>query len=486
MKRVTGMICAAAAMTGTVRAQPALTIYNQNFGVVRDTVPLDLQAGLNKVRLNTTTALLEPDSVILRDPAGKRKLQIVEQNYRADPVSQAFLLSLFEGKTIDFLVDKGGKTEIVKGKIVRSGYVPGQNQEAAASQPIIEVDGQLRFALPGLPLFPSLGDGSILKPELQWLVNADTAGPLNAELSYVTGGMSWSASYNVVAPEKGDLLQLVGWVTMNNHTGKTFENARIKLLAGDVSKIVVQPTGGLVSDDAETGNGRFDAFYYPKPTVTQKTFDEYHLYTLQRRATLHDQETKQVEFVRAAGIKSKRIYVYDSFKSEQPMDYNNNRQNAEYGTQSSPKVWVMREFFNVKANGLGIPLPKGRMRFYCGDTGGALEFTGENEIDHTPEGERLRIYTGDAFDVVGQRRQTSFKMDENQKWADESFEIKVRNRKKEPVEVRVVEHLYRGTNWAISAKSQAFSKKDAQTVEFLVPLAPNTEKIVTYKVHYSW
>ena len=243
--------------TSAFAAQPALTIYNQNFAVVRDTVPLDLKAGVNDVRFTETTAHLETDSVILRDPTGKTSLQILEQNYRNDPISQDLLLSMSEGKTIDFLVTEPNQPgKVIQGKVVRSGYVAhaqqamqryGQQyamaQSAMAyggggtSQPIIEVDGKLRFSLPGQPLFPALTGDTILKPMIDWQIQADKAGKVDTELAYVTGGMSWEASYNVVAPETSDLIDLIGWVTMDNQSGKTFENAKIKLMAGDVSKI---------------------------------------------------------------------------------------------------------------------------------------------------------------------------------------------------------------------------------------------------------
>jgi hypothetical protein len=226
-------------------AQPALTIYNQNFAVVRDTVPLDLQSGVNTVRYAGATAQVEPDSVILRDPAGRHSLQILEQNYRNDPVSQELLLSLFEGKTIDFenlrMKDNTQTREIIPGKIVRSGYVPG----GQSTQPIIEVNGKLQFSLPGEPRFPDLGDDTVLKPAFNWLLQSDKPGKFDAEVGYVTGGFDWSASYNLVSPEKGDFVDLVGWITMNNQSGKTFENAKIKLMAGDVNKIQPRTFGGF-------------------------------------------------------------------------------------------------------------------------------------------------------------------------------------------------------------------------------------------------
>src|SRR5713101_180410 len=239
---------------------PALTIYNQQFAVVRQKMPLDLKLGVNHVQVTDITAHLEPDSVILRPLDTSRRLQILEQNYRNDPVSQQLLLSLYEGKTIDFLqTDKDANPHLVQGKIIRSGYVPhyaamhayGQqyyqqqasNAQGGGEQPIIEVNGKLQFSLPGQPIFPALADDTVLKPTLSWELQADKPGALATEFSYVTGGMNWAASYNVVAPPKGNVLDLVGWVTLDNQSGKTFQDAHIKLMAGDVNKI--QPQNGM-------------------------------------------------------------------------------------------------------------------------------------------------------------------------------------------------------------------------------------------------
>ena len=490
----------------TAFSQTSLTIYNQNFGVVRDSVPLDLHEGLNSISVTDTTAHLEPDSVILRDPKGTVALRILEQNYRADPINQALLLSLNEGKEIEFYVKEPNKPDrVVKGRIIRSGYVPnlqeiaqrygqsfynaeaGFGGNASSTQPIIEVDGQLQFSLPGEPRFPKLADDTILKPTITWQLHADKAAKLDAELCYVTGGMSWEASYNAVAPEQGDILDLTGWVTMDNQSGKTFHDTKVQLIAGDVAKIqndqqrmIAMSAAGFASiaDASSSFN------------VTEKSFDEYHLYTLPLATTLHNRETKQVEFTRAAAVPAQRIYVYDGVKIDrnQYRGYNMEsiRGNQSYGTESNPKVWVMREFKNSEVNHLGIPLPKGRVRFYRRDDDGKLQFTGEDVIDHTAKDETVRLYTGNAFDLAGERRRTNYKQDSADHWLDESFEIKVRNHKKEAVEIRVVEHLYRWTNWEIREPSNTFLKKDAQTIEFRIPLKPDQEHTVTYTVHYSW
>jgi hypothetical protein len=461
-------------------AEPALTIYNQNFAVVRDSVPLDLKAGANAVIYSGATAQVEPDSVILRDPAGKHSLQILEQNYRNDPVSQELLLSLNEGKTIDFekfrMKDNTEATELIPGKIVRSGFVPGGEAQA----PIIEVNGKLQFTLPGQPLFPDLGDDTVLKPAFNWLLQSDSPGKFDAEVGYVTGGFDWRASYNLVSPETGDLVDLVGWITMNNNSGKTFENAKIKLMAGDVNKIQPPVMRAMVFARGGGGGGGGGM----EPPVTEKSFDEFHLYDVAHPTTLHDRETKQIEFVHAEKVFAPTIYVYDGAAGFQfyGLNYDQN-----YGQSGNKKILVEREFVNAETNQLGIALPAGKLRFYRRDDDGQLQFVGENTIDHTPRNETIRVTTGNSFDLVGERKQTNFHVDTGDKWIDESFEIKLRNRKKDaPVEIRVVEHLYRWSNWNVTAKSDDFVKKDSQTIEFRVPVKPDEEKTVTYTVHYSW
>ncbi|QYM77923.1 DUF4139 domain-containing protein [Horticoccus luteus] len=448
-----------AAAATAAAAEPALTIYNQNFAVVRETVPLDLKAGVNAVNFAGATRMLEPDSVVLRDPTGKVALSILEQSYRADTLSQGLMLSLHEGKALDFIVrDENGAEHVVSGKVIRSGYAPGGSADA----PIIEVDGKLRFSLPGEPIFPALSDAGVLKPTLAWQIESEKAAKVNAELGYVTGGFSWKAAYNFVATEKGDTLDVVGWVTMTNNSGQTFEDAAVKLMAGDVNKI---------QDEDKVVLSAFEVRAVSKsrmpPPVTEKAFDEFHLYSLARPVTLHDRETKQVEFMRAEHVKAPKAFVYD-------------------GQADATKVAIVREFKNTEANGLGLALPKGRTRFYQRDADdGRLEFIGENTIDHTAKNEDVKIEVGKAFDIVGERKQTDQSSSSFQKRSEQGVEIKLRNRKTEAVEVRVVEHLY-GPNWKIIEKSDEFKKKDANTIEFTVPVKPDEERTVTYRVRYEW
>jgi hypothetical protein len=300
--------------------------------------------------------------------------------------------------------------------------------------------------------------------------------------------MNWEANYNFVEPEKGDLLDLIGWVTIDNQSGKTFENAKVKLMAGDVNKIGPQVFNGFNTRGFRVA-ASLDEFVNA-PSVTEKVFDEYHLYDLNRITTVHDRETKQVEFINVSGVKSQKIYVYDGVKLDRQRydgyDLMSILQAREFGLQYSKKVLAMREFINSKDSNLGMPLPKGRVRFYHRDSDGQLEFVGEDAIDHTPENETVRVSMGNAFDLAGERNRTNYDLHTNENWLNESFEIKLRNHKKEPVEVKVVEHLYRWNSWEIKEQSQDFVKKNSNTIEFNVQVLPEKEQTVTYTVHYSW
>ena len=474
--------------------EPSLTIYNQAFAVVRDVVPVELKPGLNEISFSGMTAHAEPQSVIFRDPAGA-PFSVLTQSYRNDAVSQEALLNQFEGKTIKFLVQRGEKEQVVEGKVIRGAdarWLEKQREShynlptsgSGFGLPIIEMEGELRFGLPGQPIFPKLGDDSIIRPTLTWRIQAEQPAKFNAELGYVSGGFQWLADYNVIAAEKGDQVEMIGLVSIANSSGTSFRDARVRLLAGEVSR--------LIKDDRHTALMANVALMPSReasprgPRVTEKTFDEYHLYSLPDPVTLRDGETVQVEFVRAAGIKVQRVYIYDGVQMPNERDHPgmSGWDNPNYGTQSNKSVWVMQEFRNSEANQLGMPLPRGRIRFYRRD-GTQLEFTGENIIAHTAKDEVLRLYTGDAFDLTGERLRTDYRSDDTRGWIEETFTLKLRNQKKETVEMRAVEHLYRSTNWEILEKSNAFLKTDAQTIEFRVQVKPAEEKTITYKVRYT-
>lgn len=485
-------------LAGGVSGQTQLTVYNQNFASVKERRVLQLKRGENEVRLTDVTAHLEPDSVILRPAQAGNAIRILEQNYESDPLSEGLLLRAYEGKVLDFEVasPQGGPPRIVKGRILRSGYVPHASAMAryglqyaayqyvnaspqGGGQTVVEVDGRIQFGLPGRPVFPSLGSG-FLKPTLVWRLQADRGGEQETEFSYLTGGMRWEATYNAVARESGDNFDLIGWVTLENMSGRDFENASIKLMAGDVAR--ANPPmyrEEALSAMAGSGGGA-------RAPVTERSFDEYHLYTLSRPATLLDREIKQVEFLRAASVPSTRIYAYDGMARDNRygLDEYGFRAQPGYGTVSNRKVWTMLEFRNSDEGRLGMPLPAGKVKLYRGDSDGRNEFIGEDRIDHTPKDEFVRLRVGNAFDLAGERRQVNFRNLNN--GAVESFEIKVRNHKNEEAEVRVVEHLYRWATWDITAKSMEFLKMDARTVEFRPRIPAGGEAVIEYTVNYAW
>ncbi len=488
---------AAAFAPAQQQPQPvALTIYNQNFAVARTFLNLDLRAGVNEITTDSVTSRLEPDSVVLRDPSGKRVVHVVEQNYDSAIVSQEWLLEKYEGKTIDFQISTPQGLKIVPGKIIRAGFnrpqeytFDGQMLGGQSAQPLIEIDGKMQFQLPGTPLFPATTDGMLLKPTLRWQIDSRSADRFTAELAYITGGLSWDATYNVVAPDSSDVTgdekaDLVGWVTIHNQSGTEFPQARIKLMAGDVAKIQAQ-SGYNAMAQLRMEAKAMDSM---QPGVTQKAFDDFHLYDLNRTVALRDGETKQVQFIDAANVSMRRNYIYDGLAEQvQPIYAGNVNQNQAYGLGGeNTKVLIVEEIKNTESNHLGMPLPAGRVRLYRRDADGQMEFVGENLINHTPAEETVRIPTGSAFDVKGSRRQTDFHVEYNKRMLDETFEIKVTNQKQQAVNVAVLEHMYRGENWEITGKSNRFNKRDSHTIEFPIKVPAKGEVTLTYSVHYSW
>ncbi|MGP8252609.1 MAG: DUF4139 domain-containing protein [Terracidiphilus sp.] len=470
----------------------ALTIYNQDFAVARTTLNLDLHAGINSVETNQVTNQLEPDSVILRGlgPArdsAKPSFRILEQNYEAAVVTQDFLLQKYEGKTIEFEISPG---TIVEGKIIRAPSMH-QNQYGGFEQTpaLIDVKGQMQFQLPGMPLFPASTDGLLLKPALRWQIESEKPQEVDAELAYITNGLNWEATYNVVAQSGGAASQgaekanLVGWVTIKNDSGADFPMANIKLMAGDVARIQPRQFGGMVTVGAVSEMVAVDN------AVTQKPFDDFHLYDLHRTVSLADGETKQIQFLDAAGIAVERSYIYDGSAGDPQNDYNNSGVNMDQNFHvgdASHKVEVVEEIGNTEANHLGIPLPAGRLRFYRRDADGQVEFVGESIINHIPAEGTVKVTTGSAFDIKGSRRQTDFAIDNSRRTMDEGFEIKLTNQKVEAVSVKVLEHLYRGNNWEVEQKSADFSRLDSHTIEFPVQVPAKGSTTLNYKVRYTW
>ena len=392
------------------------------------------------------------------------------------------MLKKYEGQTIDFQVVHGDRVETVQGRILRAP----DDTNGQGGEPLVEVNGKMQFQLPGLPLFPASTDGLLLKPTLRWQIFSSAAAHFPAELSYLTHGFNWNATYNIVASGKeastsGDeSMDLVGWVTISNNSGTDFTDAKVKLMAGNVAMAPPPPRPMF---RAMPING---AMPMEAPQVSQKSFDDYHLYDLNRQVTLKDRETKQIEFIRATGIPVTRKYVYDGEQNLPGPIGDGAYTQPDLGNESGKQVRVEQEFTNSKKNHLGMPLPAGTMRFYRRDADGQMEFVGENSINHTPEDEKVKLTTGSAFDVTGERKRTSFKVDSQDRTIDESYSVTVKNAKDQPVNVDITEHLFRAANWDIVEKSASFEKQDSSTVIFPVTIPAHGSQSITYTVHYSW
>lgn len=476
---------AVAANNTFVTAKPGsgstqVTIYNGGFATVKETRTVDLKKGENEVRLTGVTSALEPDSVVLRDLKRAEAQRILEQNYIANPLSESRLLEQYEGKSLDFeyTSPQTGERYYVRGKLVRA---PSNNGPITYDQSIngggfadaiVEADGKLMFGLPGRPRFDLLDPNAILKPTLLWKLASEVEGPRDVEVSYLTGGFSWEAAYNLVAAEKGDTYDLVGWVTLQNYSGKDLLGSQVKLVAGDVAR--AQPEMA-----ADTGYVMKRAMPMAAPNeVSERSFEEYHLYTLPRPTDVLDRQVKQVEFVRSTNIPAKRIYVFDPSRPVYRRGYGG-------GDQSKQPVSTMLEFENKESSRLGMPLPKGKVKVYRRDIDGRNEFVGEDRIDHTPKDEKIRITLGNAFDIVGERRPIEQKAPSDKEFI-ETWEVKLRNHKTSDVEIRVVEHLTRGREWEITAKGREYTKLDATSIEFRVPVKANGETSFTYTVKYKF
>jgi hypothetical protein len=458
---------------------PQVTIYNDGFATVKEDRALTIAEGVSEVRVSDMSRLLEPDSVMLRElskePFGVR---ILEQSFINDPLTEGLLLYQLEGQTIRFEEKReNGTIKETSGKVIRSGYVPGVG---ASEQPIVESEGAVRFSLPGQPVFEGIDSTAFLKPSLVWKMASKKSGECPVEISYVTAGMSWEATYSLVAPAEGsDEFDISGWISLKNETGKTFEHADIKLIAGDVAK--VQPPSRRRNVEFAMMAASADLSAMPE----ERAFDEFHLYTLPLPVLLRNNELKQVEFLRASGVKGARYYVYNPLVGYRFGGGVNS--DPDYGTQAGKKVGVRIEISNSETNKLGVPLPKGRMRLYRIDSkDGRREFTGENMMDHLPKNELLKLDMGNAFDLVGERKRIDFSVDTTAQRMTETVEIKLRNHKESPVEIRVIEPLYRGANWKITNNSLNYTKFDSNTVVFFVPVPADGETVVTYTVEYWW
>lgn len=446
----------------------ALTVYNGGYGVVREIRQVDVDEH-GRAQFQDVATGIDATTVhfkSLTDPTTK----LLEQNYQYDLVSADKLLQ----KYIDRPITVIGPGSAYKGRLLSFDklqiVLEGEDGITMVQRPDNVRD--IRFG--------PLPKGLLTRPTLRWLVSTREAGRHLAEVTYQTTGLNWHTEYVLVLGADDTTADLSGWISVENQSGKRYHDARLKFVAGDVHRVTppshhrINRSLYMKADEAES------------EPMQQKAFFEYHLYTLPRRSTVADREVKQLEmFAPVSGLDVDKRFLYNPLGS---IHLGGGRHmNREYGASSHKKVQVFIQFKNEEAGGLGIPLPAGKVRVFKQDPeDGALEFVGEERIDHTPKDEQISLRVGNAFDIVGQRRQTAFRTEKHRNWIRESIEIVVRNHKKEPVIVRIKEPLYRWSNWQITASSQSYEKLDARTIAFDVSVPAEGETLTSYTTEYSW
>jgi len=462
-------------MTATCSSQPKLeaqagsvdlTVYNQNLALVKERRTLELQQGVNEIAFRDVAALIDPTSVLFRSLTDPEGTSVLEQNYEYDIVGSQKLLEKYTDQDISLVTEDGSK---YSGTLL-SGSQDIIIQTADGQVTVIKLDQVREFSFPRLP------EGLITKPTLLWQIEAAKSGLHNIEVTYMTEGINWQADYVLLLDKEDKKIDLDGWITLNNNSGATYKDAKLKLIAGEVHRAPEEFAYAK-------GEARMPIAAAPTPSVEERAFFEYHLYEVQRPVTVKDRQTKQIEFTSTSGVSATKFFVYDA--SQRPFYSYRPITEPSYGNTGSRKVMVMLEFKNTEENGLGIPLPKGTVRVYKEDIDGSTQFIGEDSIDHTPKDEKVRLYLGDAFDIVGERKQTNFRK-LGERSIEESYEITIRNHKDEAVEVRVVEHMFRWSEWEITQTTMDYTKTDARTIEYRLEVPANDEATVTYTVRYRW
>jgi hypothetical protein len=448
------------------------------YAVVRQQRDIALNRGRNSVRFSDVAAYIDPTTVMfesLSDPAGT---SVVEQNFQFDLVNHEKLLQKYIDQTVKVDQVRGNSVESFSGTLLStSGGMILKRDDGAV---------QLLPYNAGVTL-PSLPGGLITRPTLVWDIDAKQSGSHRTRVSYQTTGITWWADYNLTYAEGSNAnackLDVGAWVSIINQSGASYPEAKLKLIAGDVQR--ARPAGRLSAAPAARGSMAMEA---KAAGFEEKEFFEYHLYTLGRPTTLSDNSTKQIElFPAARSVPCEKTLVYYGLTPGYYGYGGSPVTDRNYGVQSNKKVDVYLGFKNSQDHNMGMPLPSGRIRVSKMDSADkTLEFIGEDVIDHTPKNEKVLIKLGSAFDVVGERRQTDFRIDTSRKTMSEDIEIKLRNQKKEPVTVIVKENLYRWVNWQITSKTHGFEKQDARTIQFPVKIAAGGEATVRYSVQYTW
>lgn len=427
------------------------------YGIIKESRKFTIGKKIDKINFTDVAAYIDPTTVMFKSKSFPDDTSILEQNYLFDLVSNNKLLEKYIDKKIKVIQMDGSNVYPVEGQLLSSnGGLLLKKDDGS----VISVNNYSKIE------FPSLSEGLITIPTLQWEVATNKTGVHDIEISYETKGISWWADYNVVyndgADENSGLLDLGAWVTLVNKSGAGYKNAKLKLVAGDVQRSEPQSDMRMYKMAESVGIAAMNSGFQ------EKSFFEYHLYTLPRLVNVSDNSTKQLElFPNVNNIKAGKEYIYNG--------------------SGDQKVGVFLRFKNSKNNGLGMPMPGGRIRVSKLDTAdNSLEFVGENTIDHTPKDEDILIKLGNAFDITGERKQVAYNQNNVERWAVESFEIKLKNHKDKQVNVDVKEGLYRYANWEIKESTVDYTKENSNTVKFSIKLPADSEKTIKYTVRYSW
>ncbi len=447
--------------TGDGQKSVEITVYNQNMGLVKDIREIDLAAGLTEVRFMDVASQIIPTSVGIRPLVKGSGFTLLEQNYEYDLMSPRKLLDKFVGKNVR-LVTKNqftDKEEIITAKVL-------SNNEGV---PVYQIGNEITFNHPGRVYFPELPSNLIAKPTLVWTVTTPAGSRQDVEVLYLTNGITWRADYVLLLDEKDARTDVSGWVTIDNRSGTSYRDAKLKLVAGDVNRVMEEQRPSRVYAK------KADAMPAAPPQFREESLFEYHLYALDRKTTIKENQTKQVRLLEAKQVPLKKEFVYRGgthyLQSRIP------------GPVSKDRVQVYVEMTNRKENNLGMPLPKGIVRVYKSDSAGSIQFIGEDMIAHTPKDEKVRLKLGDAFDLAVERRQMAWEKIAKDT-TETAFDIILRNHKKEDVVVDVLEPFY--GDWKILESSHQYKKIDAATVSFPVSVRKDGETKLTYRVRVKY
>jgi hypothetical protein len=445
---------------GKDRKSVSITVYNSDFGLVREVRQLGgLPAGRVALEFRDVASTIQPETVAVK-ALGGAGFSVLEQNYRYDLLTPETLLEKYVGRSVRAYRyhEATAKEDVVDAKLL-----------SVQNGAILQIGSEITFNYPGRLAFSELPPNLIAKPTLVWLVE-NRAPEQTLEVSYLARALSWSADYVLVLDETEQRAGLVGWVTLVNNSGTSYRAASLKLVAGDVNRVA--PQGGA-SDMFRSK--RMEMAVAAAPAFREEGLLEYHLYSLERPTDVLDKEQKQVTLLEASGvgIEKKLIFTGQQYYYQ-----------GQYGQlEKDKKVSVYLDFENAEKNRLGMPLPKGTIRVYKADKSGAKQFVGEDAIDHTPRDEKVRIKAGEAFDVVADRKQESWATLGNCS-SESKWTIEVRNHKDEDVQVEVQEPA--GGDWTVVDSSHPAQRDDANQFHFDVPVPKRGKAKVTYRVRVRW